>query len=321
MSKGTPNDVNVPVKPRVAFAPQGAAAPQCFVSTSFSGSNSQMGRVFRDAIPSTCPSKAYPGIFNPGTPYFYETYAYPNNTGSAVCTTINFDPNPDNNLATDCDTNAHASAYIGSYDPMNQSANFVGDVGSSITDSFSFEVPAMSNLILVVTNTSAEEVCNYAFEVVALECTGNADLNLQKTVDRPSVSVGDMATYTLTISNDGETTATNTVVTDTLPAGVTYESNDCGASFADPTVTWNVGSLAPAASAVCNITVTVDSLGELVNVATATSDSADPVSANNSSTAILLGSEPVPTLSEYGILAMLLGLGAVAMWRLRRRAA
>jgi len=69
-----------------------------------------------------------------------------------------------------CSTNAHASAYIGSYDPLNQGTNFVGDVGSSVAQPFSFEVPANSDLVLAVTNTSAAAVCDFAFEIVDLPC-------------------------------------------------------------------------------------------------------------------------------------------------------
>ncbi len=321
LAEGSINDVNLPARARIIH--KGVVTPACLVETQFSGMNSQMGRVFRDAIPSVCPSKAYPGIFNPGTPYFFETYNYPNTSGSLQCVTVNFDPNPAGDLATDCDTNAHASAYLNTYDPANQSANFVGDVGSSITDSFSFNVPAANALVLVVTNTSAEEICDFNFEVVNLECTGDADLELAKSVAPNSALPGENALFTVTVTNNGPISATNTVVTDTLPAGVTYVSNDCGASFADPVVTWNVGTVMPSTSALCNITVTVDESGALVNNATVTSDTSDPVSANNSATATLQGRspEPVPTLSETGMFLMLLGLGAAAMWRLRRRGA
>lgn len=127
----------------------------------------QLGRVFRDATPSTCPSKAYPGLFNAATSYGYTVHSYTIQGGAATCLTVNFDPNSG---GTPCGTNAHMSAYIGSYDPANQSANFVGDVGSSITQPFDFTVPAGATFRLVVTNTSSAATCNYQFSFTTSVC-------------------------------------------------------------------------------------------------------------------------------------------------------
>ncbi|MFH1176036.1 MAG: hypothetical protein V1750_01420 [Acidobacteriota bacterium] len=152
----------------VAFA-QGVpnCPPAGFVSAAFSGTNTQSGRIFRDSIQSTCPSKVYPGIFNVGTIYNYETFTYNNTSGTTACVTVNFDPNVG---TPPCSTNAHASAYLGSYDPNNQAANFVGDVGSSLTQPFSFDVPGGQSMVLVVTNTASQAVCGFAFQVVNLPC-------------------------------------------------------------------------------------------------------------------------------------------------------
>jgi IPTL-CTERM motif len=147
-----------------------AATPQCSVSETFSGTNTQLGRVFRDAIPSSCPGKAYPGIFNPATTYNYETYTYPNTSGSTQCVQINFDPNVG---STPCGTNAHASAYLNSYDPNNQSNGFLGDVGSSITASFSVEIPAANSLVLAITNTETQAICDFSFNVQNVACTAH----------------------------------------------------------------------------------------------------------------------------------------------------
>ncbi|MCB1042776.1 MAG: IPTL-CTERM sorting domain-containing protein [Acidobacteria bacterium] len=152
----------------------GMCPPAGFVTGSFSGLNTQLGRIFRDGIPSACPNKAYPGIFNPGTTYNYETYTYTNTSGAAACVTINFDPNSGGGAP--CGTNAHMSAYLNSYDPNNQGANFLGDVGSSVTQPFSFEVAAGQNVVLVVTNTASAAVCDFSFEVVGLPCQAGAQI-------------------------------------------------------------------------------------------------------------------------------------------------
>lgn len=145
----------------------GATCPAGPVSSGFTGTTTQLGRIFRDGIASTCPVKAYPGIFNATTTYNYETYTYSNTDAAAACVTVNFDPDAG---ATPCATNAHMSAYLGSYDPANQGTNFLGDVGSSVAQPFSFEVAGNSQLVLAVTNTSLQDVCTFAFEVVDLPC-------------------------------------------------------------------------------------------------------------------------------------------------------
>lgn len=169
------NDVGISAVSRQSLilgtpTPQGTGAvcPDAPVLASFTGNTSQDGRIYRDAIPSACPNKAYPGIFNQGTQYNFETFTYRNTSAAAACVTVNFDP--DTQGTAPCATNAHASAYIGAYNPADQATNFVGDVGSSIAQPFAFEVPGGEDMVLVVTNTSSAAVCDFAFEVVSLPC-------------------------------------------------------------------------------------------------------------------------------------------------------
>ncbi len=323
-AQGQANDVNAPAANGTPLPPVTAGGGLCppagTVSGAFTGATSQSGRIFRDGIPSACPSKVYPGIFNVGTIYNYETFTYPNTSGATSCVTINFDPNAG---GSPCGTNAHMSAYIGSYDPNNQGANFVGDVGSSVTQPFSFDVPAGSQMVLAVTNTASQAICDFAFQVVNLPCSEEADLAITKTVSPESVAPGDNAVFTISVTNNGPGGASNTVVTDSLPAGLSYVSNDCGASFADPTVTWTIGTLANGATTVCNVTVTVDDAGSFANSATVSSDQTDPVTSDNTSTASVTGqlaAVTVPTLSGTGVVVLLLALGLTAIWVLRRRA-
>lgn len=323
----TANDVGAPAQNGtplpIGVAPEGVMCPPGGpVTTAFTGATTQLGRIFRDAIASVCPSKVYPGIFNAATTFNYETFTYTNTSGATACVTVNFDPNTG---GTPCGTNAHASAYLNSYNPASQATNYVGDVGSSITQPFSFDVPAGTDMVLVVTNTSAQAICGFTFEVLNLPCVlvMDADLALTKDVDLPSVQVGDPVVFTLTVTNNGPGPANNVVVTDTLPACLTYVSNDCGAGFAAPTLTWNVGTLANAGSATCNVTATVNSAGTCTNNATAAADETDPNTANNTAIGVSVTGQgdplAVPTLSTAGFVTMLLAIGLAAVWMLRRR--
>ena len=76
-----------------------------------------------------------------------------------------------------------------------------------------------------------------------------------------------LLTYTLTASNSGPSDATGVLITDTLPAGLTYDSSSQG-SLASGTLTVNVGDLAPGVTDTVTIVVTVASgTGSITNTA------------------------------------------------------
>ncbi|NJN76168.1 MAG: DUF11 domain-containing protein, partial [Synechococcaceae cyanobacterium RL_1_2] len=70
----------------------------------------------------------------------------------------------------------------------------------------------------------------------------SADLSLTKTVDNASPNVGDNVVYTVTVNNTGPSDATNVDVTDQLPAGLTYVSDDSGGAYNSGTGVWTVGT-------------------------------------------------------------------------------
>ena len=110
-----------------------------------------------------------------------------------------------------------------------------------------------------------------------------ADLSLTKTAAPNPATPGDQVTYTLTVTNAGPSHATAVQVTDALPAGVTYQSDDCGGSASGGTWTWNVGSLSVGSTATCHLRVTVDpaATGSLDNTARVTAGTPDPDATNN----------------------------------------
>ena len=152
----------------------------------------------------------------------------------------------------------------------------------------------------------------------------SADLSLTKTLTTPTpIHVGDNVTFALTVTNNGPANATGVTVTDTLPAGLFYVSNDCGAVFASPTLTWSVGALAVTASATCHLTATVTQTGTITNSASATGNETDPTPANNTGQAPISGQPAaiIPTLDTIGLaaLAILLAVSAAVALRRKRR--
>jgi len=116
-----------------------------------------------------------------------------------------------------------------------------------------------------------------------------SDLGLSKTASPDPVIGGDEVTYTLTVTNNGPSTATGFVVTDTLPANVTLVAgSQSGAnwSFNGTNGTYN-GSLANGASVSYTFRAKVNvGSGNITNgAAVAAGTTPDPLPNNNSDTA------------------------------------
>lgn len=126
---------------------------------------------------------------------------------------------------------------------------------------------------------------------------GTADLGLAKTVDNATPGNGSQVVFTLTVANNGPDAATGVTVSDALPAGLVYVSDD-GAGAYDG-ATWVVGELLANASASLHITATVSAANgtSISNTATVTSDAADPEPANDAATATL-------TVTNYADLSL-----------------
>lgn len=120
------------------------------------------------------------------------------------------------------------------------------------------------------------------------------DLAVAKSASAGAVFVGDTITYTVNVSNNGPISATNVVVTDVLPGGVSYVSNDSGCNESGGTVTCNLGTLLDGDGATIQIVVTAVTPGNTTNTATVASDTPDSNPANNSDEALVLVNE-LPT--------------------------
>jgi uncharacterized repeat protein (TIGR01451 family) len=127
---------------------------------------------------------------------------------------------------------------------------------------------------------------------VTTTLASSADLAVTKS-GPASVTAGTNATYTVTLTNNGPSTAANVTLTDTLAAGSTLvtATQTSGPTFnctsGTTTVTCTSASFAPAATATFQIVVSypLTATGTATNVAEVTSSTSDPVTANNRATA------------------------------------
>jgi len=104
-----------------------------------------------------------------------------------------------------------------------------------------------------------------------------SDIELSKVVDNGTPLVGSNVVFTLTVTNNGPSNATGVIVTDLLPTGYTYVSDDGTGSYASGTGVWTVPAISNGNTATLNITATVNATGVYTNIAEVTaSDNLDP---------------------------------------------
>jgi len=152
------------------------------------------------------------------------------------------------------------------------------------------------------------------------DVVGSADLVLTKT-GATTASTNANVVYTITVTNNGPTGATNVAVTDTLPAGTTFVSSTTtqGSCSGTTTVTCALGTLTTGGSATITLTIKMPSAPATVaNTASVTASENDPNPANNTSTATTAVSSaiaPIPVLSTWMLLMLAAMLTALALMR------
>jgi uncharacterized repeat protein (TIGR01451 family) len=115
----------------------------------------------------------------------------------------------------------------------------------------------------------------------------DADLSLTKTVDDATPISGQQVTFTVTVSNAGPSSATNVIVQDSLPAGLTFvSSTPSQGTFDNATGQWAAGTIASGSSATLQVVASVTTIGAKTNTAQVRSvDQFDPDSTPNNSVA------------------------------------
>jgi len=87
----------------------------------------------------------------------------------------------------------------------------------------------------------------------------NVDIAVTKSVDNSTPNEGELVTFTIGTSNTGPGTASSLTISDTLPAGLTFDSaTPSQGNYDDSTGEWYVGTLNNGSSATLTITATVN---------------------------------------------------------------
>jgi len=136
-----------------------------------------------------------------------------------------------------------------------------------------------------------------------------ADLEITVVASPDPVVEGQALSYTLTVTNNGPTTAFNVEVEDILPSEVTFfNATPSKGSWTSPT--WTIGTMNNGDTETLIIIVTVNAgvVGNIDNSATVSSTTADPNLANNTDSDPVLVQAAAPIInnfpaSGYGTLA------------------
>jgi uncharacterized repeat protein (TIGR01451 family) len=148
----------------------------------------------------------------------------------------------------------------------------------------------------------------------ASEVPEQADLHLTKVVDNPQPPVGGTVTFTLAVHNQGPDTATNVLVGDPFPAGLTFVGAGVPSQgvFDPATGVWHVGTLAPGAGASLQLVALVTAPGPIINQAFASADQFDPDLTDGMAAAGLTAMQSAATIGKLDILTTTLGAFAAA---------
>ncbi|MBN1846592.1 MAG: choice-of-anchor L domain-containing protein [Sedimentisphaerales bacterium] len=125
-----------------------------------------------------------------------------------------------------------------------------------------------------------------------------ADVSVSKIASDSTIEVNETVTFTLTAANNStDTTATGVVVSDILPAGMSFLSANASQgtiSIAGNTVSVSVGNMTPGQTVSISVTAKATAEGDLVNQALISSNEYDPVSSNNTDSLTVAVSATAP---------------------------
>ena len=130
-----------------------------------------------------------------------------------------------------------------------------------------------------------------------------ADLALVDVVATPSttVTVGTDVTYTITVTNNGPTNASEVVLTTILPPQVSYVTSTNSCLSVQSQVTCNLGTLTVASPQSVSITVTASQVGINVPTLFAVTSITDANSGNNSKSVNLTITEDTRVATDLGV--------------------
>jgi len=120
----------------------------------------------------------------------------------------------------------------------------------------------------------------------SIQPSTNEDLSLSASAAPEPVGVGSNLVYSLTVSNAGPSTATGVVVSNQLPASVTFVSATGGATPTNGVLLVNLGSLAEGTNTSVQVVMQPTAAGQFTNTFQVFANEFDPNLTNNSASVV-----------------------------------
>lgn len=205
-------------------------------------------------------------------------------------------------------TNTLPSGYI--FVSSNQSiGSFNSTTGIWTIGNLSFgssEVLEITATVLPSGNyTDVASITGIEFDIDLSNNTDSAEvmpipvteIAITKTVNNTNPNVGSSVIFTISVSNNGPSNATNVVVTDNLLSGYTYQSNTTSiGTYNNVTDLWTIGNLSNGQTETMTITALVNTNGNYLNTASVSQTEFDSNPLNNSSSVTTIPN-PISDLS------------------------
>jgi uncharacterized repeat protein (TIGR01451 family) len=180
----------------------------------------------------------------------------------------------------------------GIYDPISGLWT-VGTVVTTVTQTLQIQADVISagSTVNTATISHADQFDPVTSNNTATtsENPQEANLSVTKTVDNSTPNVGNTITYSVTVSDNGPSNATNVTLEDMLPAGLSFVSANAGqGTYDESSGIWTVGTLDNGLSAVLTVTATVESPNPSTNTAMIIhADQVDPNPGNNAASTVV----------------------------------
>ncbi|SDF14768.1 conserved repeat domain-containing protein [Thermoanaerobacter thermohydrosulfuricus] len=156
------------------------------------------------------------------------------------------------------------SASKGTYDPEQGIWKFDG-----LKPHESAELTVTVRGTLAGTFINTAKLVEFNSEATAQIKVLSKDIKIQKTIDKPTIRVGETATFTVKIENIWDTDAKDVKVQDKIPDGLEIVNINATKGSYDPAAgIWDVGLMPAKSSAELNITVKGTKPGDYLNIAT-----------------------------------------------------
>jgi len=199
-------------------------------------------------------------------------------------TVTNYGPNAASGVKI-YDTLPNGFVYLNSTKPLNKGVIDIGSlgVGSSVSVDIYTRVNVTGSFVNVasVKGNEFDQNPSNNRDNASIFVKPATDLTVTKHVNESSPNYQDLVKWTITVTNNGPDAATGVIISDLLPVGLIWSSDDSNGKYNHNSGIWNVGTLSKGETKHLNIISRVNATGEFVNNVSVTGKEFDWNKSNN----------------------------------------